>query len=312
VSGTTKPSGSNTGFRTATTSVMGATTITTNGASYNNIRFDGTVTVKAQNVTFTDCHFRGPPNGSTAPLLKAFDSPQYGMVVEFCTFTRQFYAAVGSGSSSTLSAAISGHNMTIRRCDISGSQDGIWVVLPGNANLFDNFIHDLWFYSPDLNSPDQVTHNDLIQLHNGPDNVHIFGNTLLAICDDTLPLTTVDIPGSGPSGGNPNYLDYPDWQGYSYPPWAFSCVMVSPYGAGLSNLVMNKNWMAGGSVCININPNFTNLTASGVVVTNNRWGRIQRGNANGNVLTAKNTLPITMTGNVFEDDSTPYNVRING
>ena len=313
--GVTKPTAGNTGIRESTTSTISGSgsprtlTVTTNGVTYNRVRFECNVNVKATGTTFNDCVFVGPssPIATTVAIVRTQDG--YNTTFNFCSWSeRLFYLPTTPG---TLGASVFVGNSTLYRCDITGSQDGIGIVGP-NVNVLGCRIHDMWYFSPDMNAVDHFTHVDCIQLHKISGNVLIQGNTLESIGDPDLPLCTIDVPGPALSGGNPNYLDYPDWQGYTFPPWGTSCVMMSPYQPGMSNIVLDRNWMKGGSVCININPNYTNATASGFAVTNNRWGRVQRGNANGNVLSAKSTLPITMTGNVFEDDLSPYNVRING
>ncbi|MFW6153962.1 MAG: chitobiase/beta-hexosaminidase C-terminal domain-containing protein [Planctomycetota bacterium] len=118
---------------------MGYHTVTVDGTVLERKRF-GKLVIQADNVTVRECYFAsGSPYG-----LQNTDN-HAGLLVEDCTF-------VGTGESVGIIGLY-----TMRRCDISGFQDG--AKIRSGCILEDNYIHDLWKTAE--------SHNDGIQRQHG-------------------------------------------------------------------------------------------------------------------------------------------------
>lgn len=69
----------------------------------------------------------------------------------------------------TLGKGIVGEGFTVRRADVSGCEDAVYI--DRNANVLDSYLHDLYGGGTD-------PHNDVVQVSNGGDNVIVRGNFL--------------------------------------------------------------------------------------------------------------------------------------
>ncbi len=117
----------------------GSVTITTDNTIFELKNVSGSIKVQANNVTIRKCKVTGGIYGIDC-------TAQYpGALIEDCT--------VLSSSSKT----ICGGNMTVRRCDISDSPDGVYHY--SNTTIEDCWIHDLY--------EGESTHNDGIQCQSG-------------------------------------------------------------------------------------------------------------------------------------------------
>ena len=121
------PDASTTGVRTGVTltNVSGDRNSNANGQIISALNVAGTVVINHDNVIVRDCRARefivNP--GAT------------GCVIEYCE-------AIGVTAGSTNSMDIEGDGATVRFCDISGSENGIWLEAD-DCVIEENFIHDL-------------------------------------------------------------------------------------------------------------------------------------------------------------------------
>ncbi len=135
------PNATNTGIAGVGLSVgdltpVTAMTVTTEGAVVELLNISGGIRVSAANVTVRKCYITGGLYG-----VDCRDGYS-GAVIEDCTIT--------DGGERK---AVCGRNMTVRRCDISGYQDGVFHY--SNTRIEDCWIHDLTI--------GELTHNDCIQ-----------------------------------------------------------------------------------------------------------------------------------------------------
>jgi hypothetical protein len=125
------PNASTTGVRDGVTlTPSGGITIDTAGAVVSGLNITGDVVITAPNVTLVDCRVTG------------------SIIVQSTGATIEYVDAVGRNSLNTIDInpngrAGEGDNTTVRFCDISGSENGIW--LEGDGCLIeDNYIHNLF------------------------------------------------------------------------------------------------------------------------------------------------------------------------
>lgn len=295
--GTTKPGPTNTGYTPGTvfTVVNGNQTITGSDLVIENRRYTGGVTVTGQNITFKNCWFNSS-NTITRNVL--VNGTAENVTFERCTFRP-------SSFSDDIAENIRGFNFTLYRCDLSGAVDGVALVKAGggdyNINVYGCWIHDLGYWSPHPLQDDNQTHNDLFQIHNGGNNIHIRGNRLDGTVDPTIGNANEPSVDSGATHISGNKY---------YPAMiAMSVVMASPVNTsyGLQNFIFEENWMDYGQVGIN----WPRRDAINVQIINNRWGRnIWLSQAH--TILAYESQPMTITGNYYEDNNQPYNGRIKG
>lgn len=298
--GYTKPDASNTGHTGVLATYAGPSTITANNTLVENkeIRL-ASITVKASNVTFRNCLFRGDGTTSST-LIAAWDPLCVNLLVEDCTFAPDF---VGLGNQ-----GIHGHDYTVRRCDVSRVVDGFGCFRPageqGGANVLieSNWVHGLHCM---LDAADSlgITHNDCVQIH-GSGGVHIYGNTLTANPGSSSQFVTS--PQGTATGG-------------------MSCVMMTPsttYGSDCPDVRIEDNWLDYGSACLNLNRQSTAATSQATVL-NNKYGRNgARTGLTGYRILRDATLdcpglptttgPDTTNGNVYEDTGLPVTVNVSG
>lgn len=299
VIGNYKPDASTTGYLPGTSFVSTISNNITyssanNGQTIQNTIFTGKVTVTGQNITFRNCWFRS----STSEMLNCNNSTVDNLLIEDCTFKPQ--------SPNLDLNAIFGRNYTAKRCDISNTVDAFSIVgsnssvIDVGVNILGCYVHDLSYFSPCPHHSDNQTHNDVIQIHYGGSNVVIRGNNLQALIapnigDASEP--SVDQNGQHISGNT------------YYPSLShMSVLMLSPIAVNITNLTIDKNYMRGGAVLMNM-PTRTGMT--GVTITNNKWGRDMRLGETFTVL-APAGQAMTITGNVYEDNGAAYNGRRNG
>jgi hypothetical protein len=168
-----KPVAGNTGVVAGSvlTQYNGDMVVTTAGAVIQNLDIRGNVNVKASNVTIRNCIIRGaavaPTSGSYA-LIMQYSNNVTKLVVEDCTLVAQ--------SPNPWTSGIQGTNMTIRRCDISNTVDGIDSMGVGNVLVDCCYIHDGSYFTPSTTHTDNQTHDDGIQITNGTNVVFTNNN----------------------------------------------------------------------------------------------------------------------------------------
>lgn len=286
-------------------------TVSTPGAVFENVRFECLLTVQVANVTFRNCEFVGPSVLSAQPdkgLITAINGNVSNLLVERCLFRPQTPVRGLHG--------IIGHDYTLLRCDMSRVEDGTKNFNASgptdDLTIHGNWIRDLLYVCPNPNQSDNRTHNDCVQISgsNNAKNISIVGNRLEAFLDTQV--STYFEPTFDQNGIQQSGYQYFSNNGAGGPggTWTTSAVMLSPTGATpLDNVLIDKNWIDGGfSASINCG-GWTNAT--NINITNNRWGRDQRLGSDWHII-AKAAQPLTITGNVYEDDGTPDNGRKNG
>jgi hypothetical protein len=306
VLGETKPDATNTGLTgpTTTTSTGGNLTFSTNDEVIENVRFERRVSVAGKRITFRNCEFLGPATGLSSNLVTCTNANCEDVLFERCTFRAQdISAAMGN--------AIMGHHYTARRCDMSHVIDGAGCAAPSDGpgpvevTIEGCYIHDLAYLSPFPSQSDNVSHNDCIQLHSagGHHGVRIFGNTLAGFVDPDVGdyhAPTFDASGNVLSGyGQAPFID---WYAQGVRT-AFACVQHSPQGSGttINDVVIEKNWLDGGSLSISYG-SWTSA-AGGSALRDNRFGR---GARDGRGVLGSKPAGLIVSGNVMEDTAQPY------
>ena len=142
------PSASTTGVRAGVTlTPSGGITINTPGAVVSGLDITGNVVITAPNVTLVDCRITG--NVSFAST---------GGTMEYCDVIGQnSLDAVDINPNGRVGQ---GDNTTIRFCDISHAENGIWLE-GQHALIENNYIHNLF---NNMGVPDTVAHIDGIQV----------------------------------------------------------------------------------------------------------------------------------------------------
>jgi len=283
---------------TFTTQGTGSNTITlsTANAVYENVIFNGIVSIAALGIVFRNCIFKGLNNvtnstGSSTPCVKgASASPTLGMLggAQFidCLLEPQ--------SSSWWSYAIQNSWFTMERCEIRGSVDGLSLGSPAASDqpteVYGSHIHNgsYWSWDPAVTAgdghSDGTTHCDGIQIAQGK-NIHIKGNYI-----GGAPSTTSDI-NAGDDFHN-------------------SCIIIGQGGANptsptntIGTVLVEENWFEGSVDGINlVRASGNNLP--GVSILNNRFIR----RTNGTMYMSKPPSPYftgTISGNVIDDTGEP-------
>jgi Right handed beta helix region/Carbohydrate binding domain len=142
------PDATTTGVRDGVTlTPSGGITINTAGAVVSGLNITGDVVITAPNVTLVDCKITGNVS---------FEST--GGTMEYCD-------VIGRNSLDAVDINPNGHvgegdNTTIRFCDISNAENGIWLE-GQNALIEGNYIH---FLQNNMGVPPNIAHIDGIQV----------------------------------------------------------------------------------------------------------------------------------------------------
>jgi hypothetical protein len=219
-------------------------------------------------VKANDCVVRDCLITGTGTLIEAWDGFT-GLLVEDTTLAPAIPSITSQG--------IHGGGYTARRLNVSGVVDGFGAFgpagKPADVTVVDSWVHDL-HCAPDPSRSDGITHGDCVQLHGGG-RVEIRRNTLTA---NAGPTSIGGVAG-------------------------MSCVMMAPGSRGPApGVVIEGNWLDHGTACLNLGLGTAGV-GSDVTVVGNRFGR----NGGHRILAAKG-LPLTHSGNVYDDDGTPVAV----
>jgi hypothetical protein len=163
------PNATNTGVPAGTTltRVDGNLHIKTSG-TYSGLDVYGTVYIEAPDVTVKNSIIRGSSSPSTSQgLVNNYTASATNFVLQ----DSELVPAV----SSMWFDGVQGSNITLRRVNIHGVQDGM-KVMGDNVTIQDSWIHGLVLW-PDPNKPGQYIHDDGVQVLGGK-NIHISGNTI--------------------------------------------------------------------------------------------------------------------------------------
>ncbi|MEO1060903.1 MAG: hypothetical protein AAFZ07_05755 [Actinomycetota bacterium] len=162
----------------------GSVSVTRDGAVVENLDINGSITVRANNVTIRNVRVRG----NSSHLIR---NEGQNLVIEDTTLIGERPCSAGIGFS----------NFTARRVDISGCADG--MKANGNVLVENSYIHDLRKWSG--------THNDGIQ-STGGSNIVIRNNVIeganrssvsaIKLTSENRHLSDVVVQGNRLSGGN--------------------------------------------------------------------------------------------------------------
>jgi hypothetical protein len=220
-----EPDAFNTGTSGSLTVKTGDLVVTA-ATTYVNCDFFGWVDVKAPNVTFINCRFRGgKPRSSSTGLLNCYDLRVINLRVLYCTFAPDYPDHNVTG--------IMGHDFIIEHCNIFNCVDGVGVynaAAPNtdlNVTIYRNYIHHMSYFSPDPNHSDNRTHNDCIQIQGG------WG---IVVKENSLRAYYAPRVGTGTQ---------------PYNQASISCLMLNNNVGKLANLVVEDNWFRGGAMPLN-------------------------------------------------------------
>lgn len=271
--GTTMPTMLNSGVPGGTaltkyekTGLVRSIFVDTPGAMYENIDFGNVrVVVRTSGVVFRRCQWTITDNRTIEPVISTNSQSAADVLVDQCTIENQDQMGWKHN-------AIEGHDVTVFRCKITGTCDGVRPNLGGNVKIRGSFIGYLGWWGtyaggPVLNTGYQ-THSDCIQTTYA--GVEVVGNTLLSYASETVGTGT---PGSGKDSGTPD-----SWYTQSAAMarreealgsvmtglaksadgvthgvgGVLSCLMCNvATGSTEMNLVVTDNWFGGGSVQVN-------------------------------------------------------------
>lgn len=292
------------------TVLNGTQTITTNNTVLQNRDIFGFVNVRASNVQIINCKIRGDNSASNSVgLINAAHQNCVGLVVKDCLVVPDYPSIWLTG--------IFGHDYTAERCNIYNVVDGFGAF---NANsghttdpiyvrIYGSYVHDLSYYSPDPTHGDNRTHNDGIQIQ---------GNSDMIILGNRFDANASTMVGDGYNNSVPAPLPA------SYRPSVTGqAIGITPVVSVISDVTIDKNWINYGAQSITIAINNNNV-GSGIVVTNNRFGRNQP-NLTKDSVTARRAIAVqtgvnpitgipattatdTELGNVYEDDNSPITI----
>jgi hypothetical protein len=279
----------------------------TTAAVIENQRFQGYVYLTGSNKTFKNCVFEGPLNPSHASVTATYAGSSNNLFVD-CTFKPR-------GKTDTTDTII-GRGFTLLRCDLSYGVDGLGAAPQAGGTRCDVvvqqcWVHDLLYFSPSNTHPDNQTHNDIIQWHGGA-GLTIRGNRLDGFCapdvGDANRKATYDSNGKQ-TGGHPFYPN----------PVSMSVLMVNQQSTLLpSELVMEKNWIDGGAIGINMLGVPTAFPAPASSSITNNWAGYKFGYGQNYFIVGKAAQTYTLTGNHRWNSTNPldtsvnFNTRLNG
>jgi parallel beta-helix repeat protein len=260
-----------------------------------------------------DCRIRGNAASANLPTPAIACGSSFnlrGTVFEWCDFD-------ATGHEDPFLDGLSGGNFTVRHCEISRGVDGVHLT-QGNVTVdrcriyyghyfawwndvagavrttsFTDYGGKTWNPPfPSQSSGD--THTDGIQVAGSGNNViqgcYVGGDRGYAAASSQIdPTVAADYA---------DMLTYDSEAGYRNAAIILNSLQSNPIGVTITN-----NWLHGGQARLNLSINGTD-TAGGVTLTNNRFVR----STYGFYIYAQTGNTATMSGNVYDDDSTPVSV----
>lgn len=213
-------------------------------------RFWGEVHTRAPGVIFEDCEFMlADPSlpytqNTEHGAIKAYGPLHYHCTLIDCRITsRPWVTLRGRQSPSPRSMGMHGSDFTMLRCEVTDVQDGTNFVGHGDrymeryTQIWQSWIHGMFFMNAwEAGPSDKRTHSDVLQWGTGR-NYDIQYNML---------------------GGVRDMVGYRTWPGgYNSGDDAWNAVMMivqqlsNADDARLENIIVNHNWMGGGTAGIN-------------------------------------------------------------
>lgn len=237
--GSYRPSASTTGPRTGVTLAQRTTNVTasTAGQVVENLDIHGKLSIQAADVIVRNCIIRGESGGTEC--INVGNANAKNALIEDCILQPEFPSRLFNG--------ISGHDFTMRRCEIRDTVDfvGLWnsaanTATPGvayqiNVTIEQCWGHDMSYFTPDAGHADNQTHNDGIQFQGGWGAV-VRGNSFEAYY--------------GPNGSHqPSNLANPTPSGDASP--SLSCLLFNNNVGTTGGHVIEDNWLMGAYVPVN-------------------------------------------------------------
>ena len=187
----------NTGYLTLTKH-LGNLTITSPGV-YDGLDISGYVVVKAPNVTLRRCIVRGgPPVTQGGNAVISIVQGAAGFLIEDVTISPAY-------PSDRLNGINVNQPGTIRRCNISGTVDGVMIYGNG-VTIEDSYLHD-FATLPTTTQADGKTHNDGVQIQAGSgivirrNNIKGASNSAIIITQDAGTVGDLTIDDNDLDGG---------------------------------------------------------------------------------------------------------------
>lgn len=302
VLGTYKPDSSTTGVYSDTPLTVTSSHSPQSNQTYRNLDIMGSVSLAGlTGVKYINCRFNGAetPPSSASSLVRLFGPHGGGHVFEDCTFAPKYPHFNWNG--------IQGYGFTVRRCNFYEGTDGIQIFNnnngpsgasdrtlkdgPVNVVVEQCYFHDngWWPQSIDTGGGAIGSHSDQIQ-YQGGSNVSIRGNNFTGMIATQY----------GPNSYGTMHCN--------------ATILVKPDVGIIKNVVMDKNWIDGGSYSVNINDKAPDRYIDNIgSISSNKFGRNQRQQGTGGDNTFTLHMPDSargvFTGNIYEDTSTPIRIR---
>lgn len=219
------PGASTTGVRPGSVlkTVNGDLNISASG-TYANLDVHGFVNVKAANVTILNSRIRGGVATGSHGLIDATNGNVANLKVEGVELVPEHPSYWLTG--------ILGHDYVAKCVNVYQTVDGFGVYKtqnpggPTNVTITQSFAHELSYFSPDPNHPDNRTHNDCIQIQGGSGTVVTY-NLLHGYLSSMV-----------------GTLNYPHRQ-------SMSTIMLGSKVGKTTNLVIKDNHLNGGEISVN-------------------------------------------------------------
>lgn len=267
VLGVTQPDAINTGPRiteASMTTVTGTITLNT-PQTYENRIVEGTIVITSSNVIVRNCIIRMPSSGTAIRGVFCATAGATNILIEYVRIE------VPAGNRSyNQGYCIQGSGYTARRCDFSGTVDGLSIAgvnQRASVTVEGCYIHDLPVYtagSPGIVHPtDTVTHNDGMQIEGNLSSVSIIGNSICTARTSCI-LVTQD---NGTYDVAPHIED--NWFFIDDPTFG-SMLNISKTGMTLPDLTVKRNRFPLGNSPARlfiIDAYLTSMTASGGITS---------------------------------------------
>lgn len=291
-----KPNATNTGvpFGTVLKRHDGNITVTTPGTVLQDLDIYGKVMVNTTDVVIRRCRVRGlssyaPAGDSSQALITTTHSAVRRLLVEDCYLKPNV-------AHNTMNGML-GHDFTVRRTHFENCSDAIGTFNTHNPSgavnvvIEGNYLHALYYIRPsDTGTRREGTHNDCIQISGGS-NYRIVGNRLDNFYNPTL--------GSAPLDGSPTGQYQVTGNQYFPSMTATGALIITPNVGPVGNVLVDRNWLDGGSPSLNVSEKGRGAVR-GFVVSNNRFGRNQRNPVVQGYIDAPTYDSMTRSGNVFD------------
>ena len=295
--------------RIVMSTVNGGVSITQAGTVLEHQIINGRVNVNAANVTIRNCIIQGAttnPGGSTGnAYIYANNAATTNLLVQDCTIIPTFSNYGWDG--------IHGHDYVAKRVHVKFTDDCFGIfnttspTAPANVQILGCVAEKMVKFYPDGGQHSDGTHNDCVQIQGGNGGILIRGNVLSAILaterGNTSPI------GSNVQAGGSQYSPT-NRQGN-----ATIQVNNNLSGGVTSGIVLDKNWLYGGNISVNVTD--TKVTAGTNIgtFTDNKFDHNQyldvgqQGSNTTQTLRINGNLTATISGNIYEDNSVAVTVR---